>query len=466
MHESVTRGGDDPGSPVVEDLGVVSTSSGEVVLIDFGLLRLWSGEDVPVLGDDDVGPTVASTANTATDLQIVGADPVAAGSATDLAVVRGRYVFDVPAEQVERMRTDIADRCRQAGFDVQVEPIPRMPHRARVARLLDDSPSGAEVVWHGGWAVAVRGLPLDTQLPVRGVRMPLDGPDAGNWHSVSVEVTAEVPARTEDIGYVLVDEARLAFADPDALTDWRTGESVDGLADVVFWGRDVETLAERSDAPALDEHVYGWRDLPLDDALDRAHELQRIRESGDLAFAFDFRPHDDHYRLLRHARTAPTESASIEIDGRIVCGFFTSWGDGAFPVRRDLDANGALCRVRVELGAPEIVARQRRFEERWSGPLSKVALVSARVARDGDPAGWLYREAPDHETDSGWRVFAGDETQDYLDDDTNVVLVPLRDLVDRDPALEAALAAEAPAAFERDQDGVLRPTAAPAPEDG
>ena len=115
----------------------------------------------------------------------------------------------------------------------------------------------------------------------------------------------------------------------------------------------------------------------------------------------------------------------------------------------------------LELGAPEIVARQRRFEARWWGPLSRVALVSARVAQDGEPAGWLYREEPDHETDSGWRVFAGDETQEYLDDSNNVAVVPLRDLADRDPALEAVLAAEAPAAFERGTDGVLHATTRP-----
>lgn len=449
----------------MEDLGTISTSSGEVILIDFGLLRFWSGDDVPVPDEGEAGPDRASSANTPVDLRIIGTDPVAAGRATDLAIVRGRFVFDVPSERVEGTRADVAERCRAAGFEVTVEPMPRMPHRVRVARLLDDAPDGTEVVYQGGWAVAVRGQPTDRHLPVRGVRMPADGLDSGRWHSVWVEVTPKAPARTEDIGYVLVDEARLAFADPDALTTWRTGESVDGLADVAFWGRDVDILATRTGASALDEGTHGWVDLPFEQALVRAQELQRIRDTEDLRFAFGFRPHDDHHRLLSRARTASTESASIDIDGRVVCGFFTSWGDGAFPVRRDLDAGGALCRVRVELGAPEIVARQRRFEERWTGPLSKVAIVSARIVRDGLPVGWMYREAPDHDNDSGWRVFAGDEPQEYVDDAANAVLVPLRDLVDRDPALETVLATAAPAAFERGADGVLHPAADPDRDD-
>ena len=60
-------------------------------------------------------------------------------------------------------------------------------------------------------------------------------------------------------------------------------------------------------------------------------------------------------------------SASVGIGGSPVCGFFTSWGDGAFPVRRDLAADGTLCRLRVEAGAPEIAERQRKLEDRWSG---------------------------------------------------------------------------------------------------
>ncbi|MET9227918.1 DUF2185 domain-containing protein [Lentzea sp. NPDC003310] len=139
-------------------------------------------------------------------------------------------------------------------------------------------------------------------------------------------------------------------------------------------------------------------------------------------------------------------------------GFFTSWGDGAFPVHRDLAADGTLLRIRVELGSPETVERQRRFDRLWSGDLAKAAVVSARVARDGAPVGWLYREEPEVEHDSGWRVFAGDETPDYADDPDKAVLIPLRELIYADAVLEP-LFDEAPgAAFERVEDGFARVT--------
>jgi hypothetical protein len=349
----------------IEELGTVTAPAGELVLIDFGLLPVWSGESEPALDPGYVGERVAARANSAVDFQILGEHAVAAGRSTDLAASAGRYVFDIPADKADEIADLVVSRAREHGFDVRVEPIPRMPHRTRVARLLDDSPHGAEVRFGGPWAVAVRGLPAGRPLRVRGARMPAESPYHARWQSVWVETSERPPEHTQDVGYVLVDKARLAFADPDALTAWRTGDPIDGLADLAFWGRDADVLASRLGAGALGDGGHGWADLPAADALQRAGELSHARQSEGLRFAFDYRPHDDHYRLLTMARSAPTESASVEIGRVLVCGFFTTWGDGAFPVRRDLAADGTLCRLRVEVGAPEIVERQRNLEDRW-----------------------------------------------------------------------------------------------------
>jgi hypothetical protein len=417
------------------------------------------------LDPDAVGDQVAAIANSAVDLEILGDDPVAAGRAANLAAAAGPYVFDIPADHVQEIRDLVVSRARQHGFAVRVEPIPRMPHRTRVARLLDGSPDGAEVQYGGPLAVAVRGLPASRPLRVRGVRMPEDSQYRERWHSVWVEADEQPPVRIQDVGHVLVDEARLAFADPDALTAWRTDEPVDGLADVAFWGRDKHAMVERTGAAALDDDTYGWTDLPVRDAAQRVRDLYRARKSEGLRFAVDFRPHDDHHRLLSLARAAPTESASVAIGGYVVCGFFTSWGDGAFPVRRDLAADGTLCRLRVELGAPEIIERQREMEDRWFGELSRLALASTRVAHDGAAVRWMYRETPSNPNDSGWRIFAGDETGHELDDPENVATMPLRDLVDTEGALESLLRTPAPAAFERGPDGRFVPVEPPPPRD-
>ena len=434
-----------------EVLGAATFPSGDLLLIDFGLLRIWSGGAAPELAEGLAPPDVVAAANESMDFEIVGPDAAAVAARVDLAAVKGRYAFDVPGDG-ELVTATVAEICAETGLDASVRTVPRMPHHTRVQRLLDDLPGGAEVPYFGGWAVAVRGLPADRRLPVLGERMDPDGPDAGKWHSVWVRCADGEPAKSIECGYVLVDEARLMFADPTALNGWRSDEPLDGLADVVFWGRDAATVAERVRPPepsTMDQsEVLGWTDLPGSEMLERGRELDALQADGELLFRFDVRPHDDHYRVLRQMYSSPAESGSIEVGGALVTGWFTSWGDGAFPVYRDLAADGTLLRVRVELGAPEIVQRQRRFERLWFGDLAKVALVSARVARDGAPVSWLYREEPDNDQDSGWRVFAGDESQSYLDDAANCVLVPLRELINLVP--ERVFDEPAPVTFERD----------------
>jgi hypothetical protein len=81
--------------------------------------------------------------------------------------------------------------------------------------------------------------------------------------------------------------------------------------------------------------------------------------------------------------------------------------------------------------------------------MAKSALVSKRVAEDGRPVCWLYREAADREADSGWRVFAGDEAQEYNDDATNIGFMSLQDLCERDRRLEAIFEKPVGSAFER-----------------
>jgi hypothetical protein len=75
--------------------------------------------------------------------------------------------------------------------------------------------------------------------------------------------------------------------------------------------------------------------------------------------------------------------------------------------------------------------------------------VSNRVMRDGCRVGYLYREQPGSEGDSGWRVFAGDETQQYADDPNNFALYHATTLIALEPDLSSILTRGYPVAFER-----------------
>lgn len=49
---------------------------------------------------------------------------------------------------------------------------------------------------------------------------------------------------------------------------------------------------------------------------------------------------------------------------------------------------------------------------------NQYCFISRRVWNDGGPIGYLYREPPDNERDSGWRIFAGDESDEYVNNPT------------------------------------------------
>lgn len=57
----------------------------------------------------------------------------------------------------------------------------------------------------------------------------------------------------------------------------------------------------------------------------------------------------------------------------------------------------------------------------YQGGDKVVCIASDRITVDGCPVGYLYREQPINEQapDSGWRIFAGDESKSYMADATN-----------------------------------------------
>lgn len=373
------------------------------MLIDFGNLAFWSDDQPPFIPDGLLDPDLTESMNRSVDYEIVGPDAEQVASMLNMAAVNGAYAFDVPGdvntlhERLDRIRAEF-------GLDAELHAIDRMPHRERVRMLLDREPGGAEVPFHGIWAVAVRDVPVHEVIAIFGERMDEDGPDTGRWKSVWAEVTDGEVAASLQIGFVLVDRARLMFADPDALATWNANPPE--LIDLVFWGRDAEAVAAQLDAAAIDEGgqtVYGWRNRGVAEIRELGAILRAHLEETSAKVATDYRPHDDDYRILEAMRDSPTESADVEVGDRVVCGFFTTWGDGAFPVYRDVDGEGQLLRVRVELGAPEIVSRTRRMEELWFGSLSKLAIASPAVM-GGAPVRWLERDHPRDENDSGWCV--------------------------------------------------------------
>jgi hypothetical protein len=80
----------------------------------------------------------------------------------------------------------------------------------------------------------------------------------------------------------------------------------------------------------------------------------------------------------------------------------------------------------------------------------KRCYVTNRVLRDGAKAGYLYREAPDREDDSGWRITANDESDEYMDNASNCAYVSLGAVLSNDDSFIELLDSPEGSAFVRD----------------
>jgi hypothetical protein len=76
-------------------------------------------------------------------------------------------------------------------------------------------------------------------------------------------------------------------------------------------------------------------------------------------------------------------------------------------------------------------------------------IASDRITVDGLPVGFMYREEPEGDTDSGWRFMAGDEDEAYMEDPDRFGLYDLNTLANYDPDIVPLLDAPLDSAYER-----------------
>jgi hypothetical protein len=80
-------------------------------------------------------------------------------------------------------------------------------------------------------------------------------------------------------------------------------------------------------------------------------------------------------------------------------------------------------------------------------------IASDRITVDGEPVGFMYRDQPANELDSGWRMMAGDESEDYMDEPSNHEVYDLNTIANYDPDIVPLLDAPIGAEFERSEEG-------------
>jgi len=313
-------------------LGEVTCPSGQLVIMDGGYLERWSGDRVP---DDEERP--------ATDFAIVGSDAEAAGESFDRQT--GTRLYDIPAHVVAEFTATFEEHCLEHGHDASLRAFEQqVPHRERVRHAVAAREPGFIVM---GVPVLSIEVPADRALPVTAA------PGENGWRSMRIAF-GDAPVADSWVFWQLgIDQARFVFADADALNSWEHIRPLDGLADLVFWGRDQEQVAAEFGAPRLGDSVdsqYGWVDLPVKEAYQRGLAIEtRRNEPGGPKFAFDFRPHSHHWQVMGLVRASAQEAGVIQVGGADILMAMTSVGDGFFPVHLDVDADGIPVALRIDI---------------------------------------------------------------------------------------------------------------------
>jgi len=101
---------------------------------------------------------------------------------------------------------------------------------------------------------------------------------------------------------------------------------------------------------------YGWKNLRVADAEARGLAAEKLKAANHWLLATDYRPHSHHFHALAAARKSKQGAGTIAVGGTKVCLFFTSWGDGVFPIYLDLDHDDHPLQIRVQLNTAATVA--------------------------------------------------------------------------------------------------------------
>ncbi|MBR9828254.1 MAG: DUF2185 domain-containing protein [Oceanospirillales bacterium] len=79
-----------------------------------------------------------------------------------------------------------------------------------------------------------------------------------------------------------------------------------------------------------------------------------------------------------------------------------------------------------------------------------LALVSRLMLEDKLPIRFLYKTVPEHLNDTGWRMFTGYETPEFLENEQiNLVPIPLERICEMDPSLAELVQYNAGTVWER-----------------
>jgi len=72
------------------------------------------------------------------------------------------------------------------------------------------------------------------------------------------------------------------------------------------------------------------------------------------------------------------------------------------------------------------------------------------ITVEGEPVGFMYREQPDNDTDSGWRFMSGQESEEYMENPDNLAIYDVNTIANYDRSIIPYLNFSVGSAFEKE----------------
>ena len=82
-------------------------------------------------------------------------------------------------------------------------------------------------------------------------------------------------------------------------------------------------------------------------------------------------------------------------------------------------------------------------------------IATDRITVDGLPVGFMYKDEAQSLHDSGWVFMSGDESQDYMDDPSNLAMYDINTIANYDPSIIPFLNASVSSSFKKLESGKI-----------
>lgn len=82
-------------------------------------------------------------------------------------------------------------------------------------------------------------------------------------------------------------------------------------------------------------------------------------------------------------------------------------------------------------------------------------LIPKATIKKNTPIGYMYREEPDNMYDSGWRMFAGDESDEYVNNPENIGMYDISTIINMYPYVRPYLTFPCGSVLERNKNSFV-----------